>query len=370
MLKKYIAPVLVIFLWNACQSTSSPDDQKTDRIDSTKIPRLYSAFLLKKTQEKLKISLPAELRSQEAAKIFSKVNGFVRFRGVDIGSEVRKGSILAILEAPELTSQMDDARALMESAKSRFLISQDGYQRLLKSARTPGVIAPVELEKEKNQMLSDSANYIASKFHFQSEQDLNHYLIITSPFKGVVTQRNVDIGDLVDPHSPQPMFEVEMNQRLRLLVPIPESLTGKELDSKEIKFSVPAFQGQYFPAQFARRSNSLDVSNRSEIWEFEANNPHGDLKPGMYADAHLELIPPQGSFIVPKSAVINTLERNFVVRLHHGQTQLVDIQDGMIIDHQVEIFGALHQNDTLLVHGSEEMKNGMKIQVKFPVGQR
>ncbi len=364
MFKKYILAAWVLLLMNACNFTSSREDKK-DISAAPNTTRVYDAVTLKRSKTEKEVSLPAELKPFDAAKIFSKVNGFIKTRKVDIGSEVRKGQVLAIIEAPELKSQLDEARARVEAAKAKYLMSKDTYERINESAKTPGVISPNDLQLSRHQMLSDSALYSSARYNFNAVQDLNNYLIITSPFNGVVTNRNADVGDITGPNSAKPIFEMQMNRTLRLVVPIPESMTGDELVSKEIKFSVPAYPGRLFPARFARKSNSVDIDTRSEIWEFDADNANGVLKPGMYADAKFELTRREGVFLVSKSAVITSLERNFVILIHQDKTQLVNVSNGMSVGDRVEIFGDLHENDTILVNGSEELKDGMKINFKL-----
>lgn len=367
MLKKYILPAFVLLIFSACSacnSASRPDSQKIT-MNGVRVKRQYYAILLKDTIVKKNISLPSELKSYESAKIFSKVTGFIKTRNVDIGSVVRQGQILAVLDAPELRSKLDEAHAKVEATKAKYTMSKDTYQRILESAGTPGVIAPNELVRNKNQMLSDSALYVSAKYNYVAAMDLNNYLTIKSPFDGIITARNVDLGDIVSPNSPKPMFEVQMNKTLRLVVPIPESLTGDELVSKKIKFNVPAYPGKYFKAWYTRKSNSLNVETRSEIWEFDLDNSDEALKPGMYADAKFELSRKERTFLVPRSAVITSLEKNFVILIHHDTTQLVNVSNGIMTGNKIEIFGNLHKNDTILVNGSEEMHDGMAVKFKL-----
>lgn len=364
MFKRFFLPACMLLLMNACNFAPPANNKKSDASPAN-MSRVYDAIILKRSRTEKEISLPSELAPFDAAKIFSKVSGFIKIRKVDIGSIVKKGQVLAMIEAPELKSQLDEAYAKVEAAKAKYQMNKDTYERMNESATTPGVISPNELQLSKRQMISDSALYASARYHFHSIQDLNNYLIITSPFNGVITARNADVGDIVGPNSPKPMFEIEMNSILRLRVPVPESLTGDELASKDIKFSVPAYPGQLFPARFARKSNSLDIDTRSEIWEFDADNAGNALKPGMYADAEFELSRKEGTFVVPKPAVITSLEKNFVILIHQDTVQLVSVSNGMYVKDSIEIFGNLHEGDTMLVNGSEEMKDGMKVDFKI-----
>lgn len=365
MLKKYVLPACILLVINACDAPNSKQTDTAAASIALETSRVYDAMVLKRSIATKEISLPSELKPFDVAKIFSKVTGFIKVRNVDIGSRVRKGQVLAIIEAPELKSQMDEARAKVEAARAKYMMSKDTYDRMNESAKTSGVISPNEMQLSKHQMLSDSALYASATYNFDAVRDLNNYLVITSPFDGVVTARNADVGDIAGPNSPKPMFEIEMNRTLRLDVPVPESMAGDELVSRAIKFSVPAYPRKFFPAQFARKSDRLDINTRSEIWEFDVPNPNLALKPGMYTDAVFELARKEGVFLVPKSAVITTLEKNFVILIHNGRVQMANITNGMSIGDSTEVFGDLLENDTILINGSEEMQDGMKVNFKL-----
>lgn len=368
MFKKYVLPACILIVINACDAPSSSNNKQTDESAASAIvqsPRIYEAMVLKRSSAAKEISLPAELKPFDAAKIFSKVNGFIKTRNVDIGSKVRKGQVLAVIEAPELKAQLDEARAKVEAARAKYIMSKDTYDRINESSQTSGVISPNELQINRHQMLSDSALYASATYNFNAGRDLNNYLIIKSPFDGVVSARNADVGDIVGPNSPKPMFEIEINRMLRLSVPVPESMTGDKLVSRDIKFDVSAYPGKFFRAQFARRSYQLDIDTRSETWEFDAANPDLVLKPGMYADAVFELARKEGVFLVPKSAVITTLAKNFVILVHNSTVQPVNVTNGVSTGDSIEVFGDIQASDTVLVNGSEEIQNGMRVGFKL-----
>lgn len=327
--------------------------------------KVYDAMVLKAENKPVETLLPAEIRPLESAKIFSKVNGFIKSMHADIGSIVKKGGLLAVIEAPELNAQLAEAVNKKEAAKAKFLSSKDTYDRTRESAETPGVISSSDLEKAKNQLAADSAGLSGAQFVVNSLQDMNNYLRLTMPFNGIVTVRNLNIGDIVGPNSPKPVFEVENNSILRLRAAVPEAMVGNELVNKEVNFTVSAYPEQTFTARFARKAGSLDVSTRSEIWEFETDNSQRKLSGGMYAEIKLRTQRSEPTFYVPKTAVVTTLERSFVICVKNDMAIWVDVSKGNELPDKLEIFGKLNNNDVILVNSNEEIKPGTRIKYKI-----
>jgi membrane fusion protein (multidrug efflux system) len=360
MIKTILKAGMILLLCYSCNPA------KKESLSSSKTEgKVYDALVLKAEQKPIEILLPADIRPHEAAKIFSKLNGFIKSIRVDIGSVVKKGDLLAEIEAPELKAQLAEARYKKEAANARFSSSRDTYERIRESAQTPGVISSDDIEKAKNQMFADSASLSASQFYLNSIQDLNNYLLIASPYDGIITVRNLNIGDIVGNNSSKPIFEVENNRVLRIRVAVPEVMTGNALVSKEVNFSVSAYPGQAFTARFARKAGSIDISTRSEIWEFETENPQRKLQAGMYAEIKLKLVRTQPSFFVPKTAVVTSLEKNFVIRIINDTTQWVDVLRGNALNDKIEIFGSLNDKDIILLNANEEIKQLIKINIKL-----
>lgn len=327
--------------------------------------KIYDAIVLKAENKPIETLLPAEIRPLESAKIYSKISGFIKSIHVDIGSIIKKDGLLAEIEAPELNAQLAEAVNKQEAANAKFMSSKDTYERIRESAETPGVISLNDIEKAKNQMLADSAGLSASQFTVKSFRDLTNYLRLTMPFDGIVTVRNLNIGDIVGPNAARPIFEVENNSVLRLRAAVPEAMVGNDLVSTDVSFNVSAYPERTFIARFARKAGSLDVSTRSEIWEFETDNSQRKLSGGMYAEVRLNFVRTLPSFFVPKTAVVTTLEKNFVIRLRNDLTEWIDVSKGNAASDKIEIFGSLNDNDIILVNANEEIKPGVKIKTKM-----
>jgi membrane fusion protein, multidrug efflux system len=325
-------------------------------------------FVLSKEPVNKQVSFPAELSPSERADIYAKVSGYIKNIKVDIGDDVRKGQVLAILDAPEALSNYAQTNAEVHTARSRYLGSLDIYNRIDKASKVEGTVAASELEKARSQMMADSSSLNAALSKMNTSAQLKDYLIIRSPFNGVVTQRNVDAGTLVGINNPKPLLVVEDNATLRLRVPIPEAYTSAIPDSSFVTFTVDAQPNVTYRAALSRKAGSLNLSNRTETWEFTYPNTGNQLKSGMYANASIKLGRKDPSFLVPSSAIVTNLEKRFVIRLNNGKTEWIDVRQGMNMNDKTEIFGNLSDGDTLLLRASDEIKPGVilvpKIQKK------
>jgi RND family efflux transporter MFP subunit len=286
------------------------------------------------------------------------VPGYIKDVKVDMGDKVRRGQTLAIIEAPELQTKYAEFQASLQAAKAKYMSSADVYQRLSKAAqaKTPGIVAPVELERSRNQYLADSASYEASRQLAQSYKAVAGYLVLQAPFDGVITARNADRGTLVGNN--QSILTIQHNSRLRLRVAVPELYVASGAVSKTANFRVDAYPNKLFQATLTRKSESIDPQTRTELWEYVYDNRNNELKTGSFAYVKLGLERTGNSFIIPPTAVVTNQERKFVIQVKEGKAAWVDVRQGMSTDKGVEVFGDINNNDTLVVRATDERKPG------------
>ncbi|MEZ2335347.1 efflux RND transporter periplasmic adaptor subunit [Mucilaginibacter sp. RCC_168] len=311
-----------------------------------------------------KLNLTGEIIPFDRASIYARTPGYVKEVKVDIGSKVTKGQVLCILDAPELKAAQAQSQSNSMGTKSKYESSRSTYLRLLKAAQTPGAVADNELEIARNQMRTDSSVYQASRSATQANKALEDYLVIRSPFNGVVTARNIFKGDFVDNTGKTLLFRVEDNSSLRVDVAVPEAYNSTILKDNVASFTVSANPGQVFKAKLARKSDAIDPQTRSETWELTFPNMNGLLKPGMFAQIVLPVSRPKEGFLVPFKAVVTTQERKFVIRVENGKTKWVDVKTGFTGKEKIEIAGDLKPGNQIVAQANEELKEGIMVQIK------
>lgn len=347
-----------------CASCSNKNADKKDAANNT-APVNVKAFTLKSDSIKKQISLPGEILPYERVQIRSKVTGYIGKINVDIGSEVKRGDVLVVIDAPEIKSKSVEALGKKNSAESKFLSSKDSYERLLKASAIKGAISENDLQLTKNKFVADSSEFQAALYAYQSYKEMESYLTITAPFNGTITKRNSDEGAYIGNPTDKPILEIENNNILRLRVSVPEALIGVKLLENKGQFTTRGIPDKKFTAVLSRKAGSVDIATRSEIWEFEVNNENKLIKSGMFADVKMTVIRDGKSFVIPFSSILTTLEKKVVIRIKNGKTELIDISQGINLPDKAEIFGNLFVGDTLVLKANEELKQDTKVIAKF-----
>lgn len=321
-------------------------------------------FLLQKDKFSTSLQLPGELTAFQQVDLYAKVSGFVKSLNVDIGTEVSAGQLLLTLEAPELTSQLAAAESRLRSVEASYTASLAAFNRIVEAAKTPGTVSQNDIDQATARKNSDHANLEAARASFKEVAVMKSYLEIRAPFSGMITARNVNLGAYVGPSgkgSELPVLTLQEQKKLRLAVSVPEEYTGYIKAGDEIKFRVKSLPAQNFTAAVKRMAGALDLRLRSERIEMDVLNPGKALLPGMVAEVNIPLTAKDSSFVVPKTALVNSNEGVYVIGVVDGKTQRVTVKKGRSINDQVEVFGELQRNQHLLVKANEEIKDGTEV---------
>ena len=350
----YFALLIVVVVCQSCDSTKAKEEEKP----VTEVT-VNEVFLAEKGRLTSSLELPGELLAFQQVDIYAKVNSFVKKLNVDVGSVVSQGQLLATMEAPEINSQLAGAESRLQSMEALYIASKANYDRLLETSKTPGTVSPNDLDFALAKKNSDNAQFQAAKSAYKEIADNRNYLEIRAPFSGVITVRNVSAGAIVGPSgkgSDLPLFTLQEQKRLRLAVAVPEIYTGYLSDKSEVSFMVRSFPDQKFTAKIKRLAGALDARLRSERIEMDVENSDRKLLPGMIAEITIPLPAKDSVFIVPKTAVVNSTERVFIVKVVDGHARRIYIEKGREADGKMEVFGNIARADTLLRHATEETR--------------
>lgn len=367
----------VLFFCASCKSGGNPASASANGA----LAQPPAVDVVKVISQTLKtaVHLPSELAPYETVAVYPKVTGFVKSIRVDRGSRVKAGELIAQLEAPELLAQRAEAQAKLQSAESQLAAAeaklasdQSTYEKLKAAAVTPGVVAKNDLivaekaaQADAAQMNASQDNVSAAKQSLQSITEIEGYLQVRAPFDGVVTERNVHPGALVGPAggpgASVPIVRVQTLARLRLVVPVPENYLAGIPEGAKVNFTVSTFPGQTFTGTIARISHAVEEKTRTMPVELDVMNPAGRLAPGTFTDVLWPVERLQPTLFVPSSAVASTLQRIFVVRISNEVAEWVDVKPGVAAGDLTEVFGDLHAGDTVVVHGTDELRSGSHV---------
>ena len=342
-----------IFLLISCNN-------KKEEVVTAAIEPKTETFLLEKEKLTSELRLPAELTGFQQVDLYAKVSSFVKLLKVDIGSKVKKGQLLIVLEAPEISSQLAAAESRLRSMEAIYTTSKSTYNRIYETSKVEGTISKNDLEMASGKKNSDYAQYQAAVAAHKEVKIMRGYLEIRAPFDGVVAARNVNLGTYVGPSgkgSDFPLLTIQQQDKLRLAVSVPELYTGYLHTGDEMSFNVKSLP-ETFKATITRMSGALDLKLRSERVEMDVNNTKNNLLPGMVAEVLLPLNAKDSTFVIPKTALVNAAEGTFVIKVLNHKATRVDVKRGREIDDKIEIFGDLNRKDQLVKIASEEIKEG------------
>ncbi|MBL7864787.1 MAG: efflux RND transporter periplasmic adaptor subunit [Cyclobacteriaceae bacterium] len=364
--------LLLLSLSTACSHNEKKPEVVDDMVavEMTKVRRL---------QPLLHTVLPGELKPWNRTQIFPKVKGYLASITADRGTQVKKGQVLATLEAPELIASLNQAKAEVSSAEAALLerhakqqASRNTYLRILQTSKTKGAVSDNELEMGFASMMADSAlarvsreNLQAARAQLEAQNQLAEYLLVKAPFNGFIIERNVSPGDLVGPETNvKPMFVLEDGSKLRLTVAIPENLANSIGDRNTVSFTTQAEPLKEYHAVFARSANSVQEHTRTMLAEFDFINHNADLKAGMYAEVNIPVRRNKASLFVPKTSVLLSTEGIFVMKVNANVTQWISVQRGNSLDSLVEVFGPVSEDDQVIKTVNDELRNGQVVRIK------
>jgi RND family efflux transporter MFP subunit len=324
------------------------------------------------------VQLPGEFAPYQRVSVYARVPSFVQEVQVDRGSIVTRGQLLVRLTAPELAAQVAETEAraqavLLQLAEAEAkLVSARTTAEMLKSASTtPGAVSTSELilaeqafegAQSVRNAVENSAK--AARAAAEAVKELASYLEVRAPFDGVITERFVHPGALVGPATAgvsTPLVQIEQNNRLRLVVAVPEAHVAGIVRGAAVPFTVPAHPGVTFTGAIARPAQALDARTRSMMVELDVSNGNGQLATGMFADVAWPVRRPSTSLVVPTTAVVSTTERTFVIRIRDGQAEWVTVRRGAPVGEMVEVFGSLRAGDLVVRRGNDEIREGTRL---------
>src|SRR5438067_5280547 len=364
-----IVPILMLFAAAAAAQApapaSAPPSVEVVRVTSRAIER--------------QVKLPGEFQPYLAVAIYAKLPWFVKRVAVDRGSTVKQGQVLVVLEAPEMQAQIVEAQAKAQAlglqraeADAKLAAAQSTYDRLKAASATPGVVAENDVvvaqknaEAAQALVRSYDDSIKAAQAQVQSVRDLEQYLTLKAPFDGIITERNIHPGALVGPGTGStPLLRLHQVSRLRLVIAVPEALVGAMVKGARVAFTVPAYPGETFYGVLNLIAHDLDEKTRSMAAELDVKNPDLRLSAGMYPEVQWTVKRPQPSLLVPPTSIVTTTERTFVIRINNGVAQWVSVGRGARIGDLIEVFGALKDGDTIVRRGTDEIREGAKVNVQ------
>ena len=334
------------------------------------------------------ITLPGTLVAFSEATLYGKVAGYVKSVPVDKGDKVRGGQILALLEAPEMVKEVDqaeasfrEARARLDRAKAEANLQAATYKRYGEvHAKDPDAISNQELDEFRSRSEVADAEVKLAEARVETARAnharlvvLNEYASINSPFSGVVTARYVDPGALIQAATSstqgQPIVTVQDLDTIRVYVSVPEIDVPFVHIGTPASLTTAAYPGKVFKAAVTRFTEALDPSTRTMKTEIDVRNPQHILRPGMYADVTLEIEKLPDVLVIPDSALAVEGSKKFVWVVRDGTAHRVQVETGLDDGNQLEVRSGLKGGEQVVVAGKDGLAEGKAVQASSASGR-
>lgn len=315
--------------------------------------------------------LPGNLQAFNSAPLYARTNGYVSKWFVDIGSRVKAGEVLAVIDTPDVDQQLAAARADLQTAKANEALAKTTSERWTTLLQKDAV-SKQEADEKQGDYAAKRAVTNAAAANVSRLEATEGFSRITAPFAGVVTSRSTQIGQLVSSGigSATPLFTVSDVSRMRIYVRVPQSYSAEVKPGMHATLTLPEYPGRTFDAVLTRTADAVDQQSGSVLVELQAANPDGALKPGAYAQVTFPVGAEAGSVTIPASAVLFRSDGTLVATVGpDDKVTLHPVKIGRDMGARLEISNGLKASDRVIDSPPDAIEDGDKVVVSHDGGK-
>jgi RND family efflux transporter MFP subunit len=310
--------------------------------------------------------LPGNVTSYTDSPIYARTSGYLTKWYFDIGAKVKKGALLAVIATPEVDQQLAQAEADLNTAQANAnnaRIQAERYTGLVQS----DAVSRQDTDTFVNQAASTAAQVRSAQANVERLHQLQSFEKIYAPFDGVITARNIDTGQLIDPGAGKELFHLQAIQTLRVYTNLPQLYSANVKPGAKIDLTFAEHAGTIYQGKLVRTSDAIDPASRTLLVEIDVDNHAGNLLPGSLAQVHFKTPSAGPSLIVPAAALIFRKEGLRVGVVVNGDTvHLVPVVIGEDDGANVQIVTGLSLNDHVIQDPPDSLIEGEKVQVASP----
>lgn len=309
--------------------------------------------------------LPGTLRGFVESPIYARATGYLLHWYVDIGVHVKQGQLLADLDTPEIDQELAQAIAQRQQASASLALAKTSLDRWVQ-LRKRDAVSQQELDDRQGTYNQDIANLAAAEANVKRLAQLESFKRIVAPFDGVITQRNVDIGDLIDAGSAtsRALFALAQSNPLRIYVQLPQAYSENVKIGMPVAVTQAELAGQSFGGTIKHISGAIDVPTRSLQIEVTLPNPDGKLRPGAYVQVSIPSAL-HSHMLVPGNALLFRAEGpRLAVVDGNGEVHLRPVTIAQDLGQSLEIESGIEPNDRIIVNPSDSIADGDHVQVQ------
>ena len=314
------------------------------------------------------LNLPAEVRPWQDASIFARVNGYLKSWFVDIGAHVKKDQLLAEIDTPDLDQQLAQARS-QEVLAQKSLEQAKSTNKKWQELWHQGVVSELDAENTATTQGTNQANTEAFAANLRFLEQEVAFKRVTAPFTGIITIRNVNVGDLITANNTSfEMFHIQQTDPLRVYFRIPQTEASNIAVGQTFDVQVGAQSAKTYPGKVIATSEAVSPDSRTMLVQLQVDNAKNEILPGSYATVRVPqsalgkiLILPDNTLIFRgKNQQVGVVDAKGVVQLH-------DVKVGRDFGIQSEILSGVTESDKVIVNPSDSLTTGTVVHITATV---
>lgn len=325
------------------------------------------AAVPKMSKADIDLVLPGNVQPFADTPIFARTAGYVKRWLVDIGTPVKAGQLLAEIDSPEIDQQLEQTQASLDQAEANLKLAALTAERW-KAMLQRKTVSQQETDEKVGQLDAAQAAVDSAKANVRRLQELKSFELVTAPFDGVITERKVNVGDLITVGavgSGSEMFRIEQDDVLRVFTNVPEGNSGQVKAGQEARVELASAPASPATGKVMHLAGAIDPASRTLLAEIQVNNAGHRLLAGGYAKVRLPIhfdhpalvVPVNTLLFRPSGTVVGVVNADNVV-------QLKNIEIGRDFGTEVEVTSGLAPADRVILNPSDSLENGDKVQVK------
>jgi RND family efflux transporter MFP subunit len=315
----------------------------------------------------LPLTLPGTLQGINEATLYARSNGYILRWTKDIGSSVRQGELLAEITAPEIDQELSQAVAAQQQAASSEALAKSTAERW-KSLREKDAVTQQDLDERQSGYLQAQANLASAKANSARLRNLQGFNKVLAPFDGVVTSRNIDVGDLVDAGNGgvgKALFTIAQIDPLRLYVFVPQVYAGQVKVGDVVTVHLAEHQGEEYQGRIARTARAIDSATRTMQVEIRVPNPQEALIAGAYVQVNLPIKQDGTALLVPTNVLLFRPDGPRVATVDaQGRVRLSAVKLGTDFGSTVAVMSGLLADDRIILNPADSLADGDVVTVR------
>ena len=329
------------------------------------------------------LELSGELKPYLQTEMFSRINGLVSERCVQLGDHVKKGQLLATIDTPDLDAETASAKSALISAekhlmetKYQYNFAKQTYERF-KNSSSDGAISRQDLDTKYNEFKTSEMNYLGAQADVdKAKQDLNRltalqgYKRVVAPFDGVISKYNIDAGANVvsgGSSTSTSLFEIQQIDKFRATIFVPQNYVRFITDGQAVEVYIPENPSQKFKGYISQISGKLDnVSRAMEVALIIPNDGKSGLYSGLYVKTNIDVKDRQ-KYLTINPACLTTFNSpdQYVAEVRPDSTiHFIKVKQGRDFGDKVEILEGLKGDEKLITNINDNLKEGDKVEFK------